>query len=364
MKLKLLIALILLGAVLLTSGCTENEMSVEEITEKMQEKQDALEDYSATVQITVSYGEDTQIMEYEILQKNPDKTKKTMILPHEEAGTIIVNNSGQSWRYDPEDDVYQIYDGLGMPGEDDQIDYFGIIEYYMNEADNSFLGFEEYEGRETYVLLSKLGENKRDDWYYLAPELKVWIDNETWMPLKLEATDNDGFRGVIEYQDFKVNTGITDEEFMIPEGVEVVIAKSLPNQPELTLEEAQNTSNYNILVPSYLPEGAELVKVIVDNEAYRAAGIEGTFVGLIYSNEETTVNIVEEFNGNRNVVMVSTLASHEKTEKITINGEEGELVAFINDNRMLDWEVDGVRILISMSLEDREELIKIAESMS
>jgi hypothetical protein len=169
---------------------------------------------------------------------------------------------------------------------------------------------------------------------------------------------------VIEYQDFKVNTGITDEEFMIPEGVEVVIAKSLPNQPELTLEEAQNTSNYNILVPSYLPEGAELVKVIVDNEAYRAAGIEGTFVGLIYSNEETTVNIVEEFNGNRNVVMVSTLASHEKTEKITINGEEGELVAFINDNRMLDWEVDGVRILISMSLEDREELIKIAESMS
>jgi outer membrane lipoprotein-sorting protein len=192
MKLKLLIALIILGAVLFTSGCTENEMSVEEINEKVQQKHSSLEDYSATVRIEVTDGSETQVMMYEILQKNPDKSKKTMILPQEEAGTIIVNNSGQSWRYDPGDDVYQIYDGLGMPGEDDQIDYFGIIEYYMNEAENSFLDFEEYEGRETYVLLSKLGENKRDDWYYLAPELKVWIDNETWMPLKLEATDNDG----------------------------------------------------------------------------------------------------------------------------------------------------------------------------
>ncbi|TQD24981.1 outer membrane lipoprotein-sorting protein [Methanolobus vulcani] len=355
MQRKLLIVLILLGVVLLTSGCTESEMSAKEITEKVQQKYSSLEDYSTTVRIAVTYGEDTQTMEYEILQKNPDKSKKTMILPQEEAGTIIVNNGGQTWRYDSEDDAYQIYDGPGMPGENEQTDYSYIIENFLNEADVSFLKVENYEGRKSYVLLSKIGDN--------TPEVKIWIDTETLMPVKLEAIDNDGSRGIVEYQDFKANTGIEDEEFMIPEDVEVVITKSLPNQPELTLEEAKNISNYNILAPSYLPEGSDLARIIVDNEAYKAAGVEGTFVGITYSNEETTINIIEEFNENRNIVMAPTIASHEKTEKITINGEEGELVAFINDNSTLDWEINGIRILISMYPEDREELIKVAESM-
>ncbi|WP_321430262.1 DUF4367 domain-containing protein [uncultured Methanolobus sp.] len=365
MKLKLLIALILLGAVLL-SGCTEDDITVEKITEEMQEKQDALDDYSATVRIEVTDGSDTQVMMYEILQKNPDKSKKTMILPQEEAGTIIVNNSGQSWRYDPEDDVYQIYDGPGMPGEDDQIDYSGIIEYYLNEADVSFVKVEDYEGRKSYVLLSKISEDKSSDWYYLAPELKVWIDNETWMPLKLEATDNKkyGFRGVIEYHDFKVNTGIADEEFEVPEGIEVVISKWYSDPQYLTLEEASRISNFEILTPSYLPEEYELSKVLVDNEAYKAAGEDGTFVLITYSKSgESAIYLSEEFNENKNIVRVPTIASDEETERIEINGKKGELTAYIYHDSMLDMEVNGARIVISMYPGDRDELIKMAESM-
>jgi hypothetical protein len=74
---------------------------------------------------------------------------------------------------------------------------------------------------------------------------------------------------------------------------------------------------------------------------------------------------VEEFNGNRNVVMVSTLASDDRSEEITINGKDGELIAFVSENNhTLDWKTNDIRILISMDSGNREELIKIAESMS
>ncbi|WP_340820374.1 DUF4367 domain-containing protein [Methanolobus sp. WCC4] len=364
---KMLVILLLMAAVLLSSGCTEGEMTAEEIAEKVQQEQFALDDYSATVLMTSTSGENSQIVKYELVEKGPDRSKITMLLPQEEAGIIRVENGDQMWRYDPEDEAFVLYDGLLLP-DDYNGKYSEMIEYYLNEADIGIMGMEIYEGRETYVLLSEPKKDRNDDGGPVDFESKIWVDKETWVPLRLETTFTEGggseLTGVVEYQDFKVNTGIEDEDFEIPEDTEVIMSGSLPIQPELTLEEAKNISANKILIPSYLPEGYEFVKVFVDTEAYKAAGEEGTFIGIIYSKEEeSSIYISEEFNEGGNAVVVPSIEADEEFEVVTINGEEGKLLTFGNGDYRLDWEVNGNRVIISTYHGDRDELIKIAESM-
>ncbi len=92
--------LILLFPALFVSGCTE-ELSAEKIAEQIQEKEDSIQDYSYTMQMTSYFGEETQESETRVLQKKPNKSKAIAIEPEEEAGTIAISDGEFMWTYDP-----------------------------------------------------------------------------------------------------------------------------------------------------------------------------------------------------------------------------------------------------------------------
>ena len=74
--------LILLFPALFVSGCTE-ELSAEKIAEQIQEKEDSIQDYSYTMQMTSYFGEETQESETRVLQKKPNESKAIAIDPEE-----------------------------------------------------------------------------------------------------------------------------------------------------------------------------------------------------------------------------------------------------------------------------------------
>ncbi|TQD23499.1 outer membrane lipoprotein-sorting protein [Methanolobus vulcani] len=355
MKSKIVFVLFLISIALLNSGCIGEGLTADQIAEKMQEKQANIEDISATLHMTVSTEAGTQEMEYETLQKKPDKTKSVVISPEEMAGQVTVSNGEKMWIYYPDANKVTI---MTMPEvfDDLEMDYSLIIGDILNETDVSLEGTEEIDGRDTFVLTLIPKENES----LYGSDMKVWIDEGTWTPLKIEMGVDDTYHVIVEYRDFEVNTGISDDEFEfeIPEGAEVTEIDDFDDllPVSMTLDEAQNLSDNEIITPSYLPEGYELSSVMFSNTSI-VANIDES-VTLMYSYDNNGIVITESFyNGeiDQNSIML-------ESETVSVNGNEADLYSMYGDSLMLQWEIENAMVTLSAPL-DRDELILIAESM-
>ena len=127
------------------------------------------------------------------------------------------------------------------------------------------------------------------------------------------------------------------DEFVLPESI--------------TLEEAQEEATFDILVPSYLPDGYEFDHAMV------IRGFVET-VSLTYKNGDERLGISETVLEDE----PQALPIMDSAEVVSINGVEGKLVTIYDDNKMLQWKIGNIQLTLSGSL-DKEELIGIAESM-
>ncbi|WP_440946767.1 outer membrane lipoprotein-sorting protein [Methanosarcina sp. T3] len=352
--------LVLLVPVLFISGCTE-ELSAEEIAEQMQEKEASIQDYSYTMQITSYIGNQTQESEIQVLQKKPNKSKTISIEPEEEAGTTVVSDGEFMWTYDPKTNTVIKMEMPDTPilGE---MDYAEVIDEFLNETDVSLLGVKEIDGRPTYLLeTSPKGE---EEGFKLADGMRIWVDKETWMPLRYEMYDSDGDLVIeLEIRDLEINTGIPDSEFVfeVPEGatVKTVDLDAFELPEEMTLEEAREAAGFEILVPEYLPEGYAFNYSMVSNNSWIAPEGEAfETVSLTYENEEGDTIYLSEtvYEGQ-----APDAAIMDSAEDVDIQGKEGKYFAF-GDMKILRWEIGDINLSLTSSLE-QDEMLRIAESV-
>ena len=357
MKYKIVFVLFLVCITLFNSGCIGEDLTADQIAEKMQEKQANIEDTSATVHTITSIGDKVQETEFTMIQKNPNKLKSVATMPEEIAGQISVSNGEKMWTYDPTSNQVTI---LALPetAEDFEMDYASAIGSLLNETDVSLLGTEEVDGRDTFVLML---DSKEDDGP-LSSDIKVWVDEETWTPLKIKMGTEDTYQIIVEYRDFEVNTGVSDDvfEFEIPEGAEVIEIDDFDDllPVDMTLEEAQDASEFEILVPLYMAEGYELDHVTYSDNSL-TAGLKES-VTLFYSNDEELILVSESFYESEKYS--NPLSSMMESETVSINGVEGDLYSMYGDSIMLQWESGDVMMSISGTL-DTSEIVQIAESM-
>ncbi|WP_410507191.1 outer membrane lipoprotein carrier protein LolA [Methanosarcina hadiensis] len=244
-KKKIVSMLILMVYVIFTSGCVNEpdaediELIAEEIAVKMQEKENSVEDSSYTLCMTAYFeGEKIQESEFGIMYKKPNM-KKT-ITKGTENESVMIYDGKIEWLYDPETNVVQ---KIIVPEEYQiEIDYFQLFNDTLNEYDISVLENDKIHGRTAYLLEAKPKEGIEES--ILIDEIKIWVDGESWMPLKYEIYQGTQ-RIEIEIQDLKINTGIPDSEFVfnVPEGAEVVTM----NFEDLL---NKNISNERINVPA------------------------------------------------------------------------------------------------------------------
>jgi len=291
------------------------------------------------------------VMEADMMYKKPNKFKTVLKQPDEMAGSVTVCDGETMRTYDPQQNTVIT---MAMPDiEQNEMDYLQIIETMMNESDFSLTGVEEVDGRTAYII-NMVPKDKSE--FGMPGDMEVWIDEETWMPLKMNMKDANGKQIYsAEYRNFRINTGIPDEEFQFetPEGVEVqtMDMDELLIPQAMTLEEAGEEATFDILVPWYLPDGYEFENAMV---------IEGfsETISLTYKNGNERLAISEmvfEDEPQASPIMANA-------EVVSINDVEGKLVSVFGDNKMLQWEIGNIQLTLSGSLEN-EELIQIAESI-
>ena len=364
-KILFLLALVIL--VLFASGCTEKEPSAEEIASRMLEKQGSIEDYSYTMHMTYYIGEKVVETEFKTMYKKPHMIKNFIEEPGEEEETLVLSDGEFRWTYAPGTNTVmktKIPETPELTGDD----YLSIIGITLNDTDISLLGTEEIEGREAYLLEATPKETGEETPPY---SMKVWVDKETWMFLGYEMYDsNETLTSKVEIRDLKVNTGIPDSEFefKIPEGATVKTMETIKTveygelnpSGELSLEEAEERTGFEILIPEYLPEGCTFSHATAYNTSETSPdGQAAETVVLTYKEGEESVVITETVYKGQAPEEAAIMNS---AEDVSINEAEGKYLA-LGDMKVLKWKLGNVDLSLRSPL-DKAELLKIAESIS
>jgi len=360
-KTKVLALIILISLALFASGC-EEEMSAEEIATKMQEKGESIEDYSC-IAYTATYAEGEKVQEIEerIMYKKPNMMKSWSIEQGKEE-IASVSDGEFLWSYDKGTNTVT---KIKLPEKTpvNESDYVGLIEDFLNKTNVSLKGMEEVDGRSTYVLEAE--QEYENEGYSPLSRTKMWVDKETWMPVKYEMYDSkENLVIETEMRDLEINTGIPDSEFKfeIPEGakIKVIDLEDFEVPEEMSLEEAREKASFEILIPEYVPKGYVLSYAIVDNSDETAPeGQSSETVTLNYEKGDEFFLITQTIYESKpeEDIMLSKTA-----ENVSINGKEGKYINQFGDLKVLVWNLGEFEMTLTGFLE-KAEILKIAESI-
>jgi outer membrane lipoprotein-sorting protein len=354
---QLAAALLVLAAVLIT-GCTDqiSEMSADEITSKMKEKQAEIVDFSATAVTTYSVGGEDTATRATIVTKPPDKSRTEYIEPAEVAGKVEVTNGSTIWTYDPAKNQVT---KMELPDMEDppEMDYtgIGIIRALLDETDISLEGIEDVDSRSAYLLNATPKDGVKTG---IFTGMRVWVDRENWMVLGIAWFDKDDNPIMkVEYRDITFNTGIPDSEFIfeVPAGSEVVETSLEDMMPEeMTLEGARSNLTFDPKTPSYLPDGYEFDYAMLLGDLY---GSEQEILLLEYTNGSGILHIRECVSDGSDQLKPAM----GEPEIVEINGIDGEFMSLFGRNSVW-WRADDIEYSLSGEFE-KNELVKVAESL-
>ncbi|MGB9929240.1 MAG: outer membrane lipoprotein-sorting protein [Methanosarcina sp.] len=357
-KFRSILVLAFITVALFASGCTEKNLGAEEIAAQMMDKQNNIQDSSYTMHITSYLGGKAQESESNIITKKPNMFKEIVTESGKENKTISVSDGKIAWSYNPDTNTAT---KIKLPeiSEPTKNEYTGIIGEFLNDTNVTLLGVESVDERATYLLETTPKEKDRD--YALMYKTKIWVDQETWMPLRFETYNSNGNLTMeLEIRDLKVNTGIPDSEFKfeVPNGAKIVDLGEIKPPEELSLEEARKRASFEILTPKYLPEGYKFnYSMIFNNSEFSPEGQIFETVELIYTKNEASISLAETIYKNQS----SDAAAMEEGDDIKINGINGKYVS-MGKMKLLTWKLGEVNLYLSSSLE-KNEVLKIAESI-
>ncbi|MDY9924794.1 outer membrane lipoprotein-sorting protein [Methanosarcina sp.] len=385
-KRYLLLTLFLITLSIFISGCAEEsgaeevssniQPSAEEIVSNMQMEMDSLEDYSFTMYVnSTSRQQNPEV--HEIIWKKPDLMKMTILSPDKDTEVIMASDGDFQWIYSSESktvfktEISDDFNDLKLFEPNVYAEFLnGII---LNGKLPSLLGTENIDGKSAYVLeLTPSEKNESLQW-----KSKIWVDRENWILLRSEIYDNkENVYLEIEIRDVKLNTGIPDSEFefKVPDGVQVKVLRpeDFKNEPEkMTLEEARQLIDFEILTPEYLPEGYEFNYSMVSSSKdmpYSTfvhsgfsvfAGQHYEKITLVYTKGDSEIRIVESVS-EKGLSEIQNFES--EGEYIQVNNMNGTISPIFGGNmKVLTWQSEELEVTIISSL-DKAELLDIAES--
>ncbi len=349
---------------LLLSGC-QNGPTAEEIVAKMQEVEASTEDAHAVVEFSVKAEDMDMDLEVvvELWEKRPGKLRAEVLEAGEAevdsvdlAGVVSVTDGERAWLYHPGENVV-VTGALGdLESDEIPVDPQQVIQlmeegiqWAMDNFDVELAGEEELDGVATYKL--EFTPREGEDYPMPIPmdaKATLWVEKERWIALQAHVDGSSFGEGWVRVRSFEFNIGLDDElfQFEIPEGAEVIDVTDMEPVP-LTLDEAEEQAEFDLLVPSYEPDGVTLIEVFRVGDAFI----------LRYDHSTTSFTIVQ---GDLPQPMQQT-PSGEATE-VTMRGQTAALTTDDAGNSFLTWTEDGVAIAIAGHI-SQDEIVKVAESL-
>ena len=154
------------------------------------------------------------------------------------AGLSIIDDGKKMMRVDSKNQSI-VVSAIPFPQDD--------ISLLLSNYEVSLDGTEQVAGRSTQILQVKSRSVKN-------PSKKLWIDKETFMPLRSEHYNSDGVLTTLTfYTKINYDVEIKDSDFSFPKGWRIV--EEPRNTEKLSEEQISEAVGFDIVTPEYLPSG-------------------------------------------------------------------------------------------------------------
>ncbi len=183
------------------------------ILEQLKKAQESLEDFTADIkQVKMSSLFTEPVISHGKMRlKRPNQIWMEMYPPYP---NITVLNKGVLLIYFPDERVAQRYDVAGNP----------VLAKWLLFFQNPI----ETLGKNIQLLEKRAGEavlgiDPAED-LAVSQEIRITIDTANWMPKRLELVEKNGDRTTINYDNVRINVGISDSSFQLrlPPDVEII----------------------------------------------------------------------------------------------------------------------------------------------
>lgn len=351
-----MIVFLLMGSILLVTGCTEQpELSANEVMNDTVDKYKSANDYSYSMVLTSPEYDEVNNVKTEAFYDSSGKGKLIIEKPSEDLIYVVVNDGNTIWTYNSEHNVATRNPESVNIFQENPLTYYTLMEQIIENNEPELQGTETINGNKTYILEFVFESSIPE---FPVDSAKYWINSENWSPVKYELYKDGELVISATFKNFRFNKGIPDEEFEYqpPENARIVEQQRTAPQT-VTLDEAKNSIDYKLKIPSYVPDGFE-------------------FDHVQYESSASSVVIYYENDAMKSVLAVVQM-SYESTQKPKVIGQENTTIGNTKGNyfesvnsKNFKWSENNIEYIIMLNapLEreigiDKEEMIKIAESL-
>ncbi len=361
----LLVAILALGVGGLALAAFNGDPTPEEILTRTVETLDAAQDGHAVLSIEADTPDRSGWATLEVWGKKPPEEDahpkfRAEVRETSEAeaqGAVAVSDGEQFWLYVPARDtvwtgaVEEMHNVEEMPAYEDELPFDSpqtFVDWLLEVSEVTLLGTEEVAGHAAYSLQFVPRPEEMPEVAATGGTGTAWVDRARWVVLQATFDGGSMGQGRVTAELVELDVGLPDDlfTFQIPEGVEVVPVEDRSRE-HLSLAEAEAVVGFDLLTPSYLPEGATLVDVV---------RTESTIV-LRYESAQGPFAVSQGTNG-RAVEPPPTSG-----EPVSLRGTTGTL--FTNEEGtkvFLAWTEDGRTFTVSGAISGQEAL-RVAESL-
>lgn len=226
-----------------------------------------------------------------------------------------------------------------------------LLEAIKDSHDLSEGEAEEIAGRPTFHIIAKAKDKKA-----LIGDVEIWIDKETWLPLK-QVSHSGGQAFTLEYQKIEFNPKMEDDLFVL----------DIPE--DATIE--------RIAEESYVPKEADFNEVkeelgkfyqVHETDELELAGI--TFLEGLEDRKEFSFEYSKDDMAAFSVTVFKDLPNVEdfggaiSEEEIIIRGQKATKME-LGDYRSLDWVEESLKYVVTIENPtiEFEEVLKYLEEM-
>jgi outer membrane lipoprotein-sorting protein len=371
----------IIGIVILVSallvGFLSLQPSAEDILLQTIESMDSITDAHAVVQFDLDTVEKQLSGTIEVWgrkgEDGPGAFRMEVLETNDEefAGAVLVSDGETLWAYDAAENKALIgtYDEAVEMIKDNEV--FADKEYDMGGFDEG--DYEPPESAEEaiqrlkeYVNIDNMGtETIGDDSTYLLKFVPIaeqmptefvavggyvnlWIDKARSVPLAVAYTGSTMGEFSVTVTSLELNTGLADTLFTFetPAGTEVMSFADIAPQ-SVSLEEAISSTEFKIMAPTEIPEGATLVDILE---------IQGAIVQRYTLPEGGSFTIAQGTTGETAPLLT-------ETEAVEVRGVVGSMAVDEDGSRvLLTWQETDLVYVIAGDLTP-DQALSIAESL-
>lgn len=347
------------AAVLLValSGCAgmpfgADDMSAEEISEKVEQQYQDIGTYTGTVTTEMVTGNETRTTTANVwVNQSSGEMRYEYVSPERMNGTVLVSNGSTMWMYNETTDTARKTD-VSKFGSQGMTNFSKVIRNVLENYNVSYAGTETVGDRSTHVL--SMTPKNGSEMAEFIQNYTLWVDKDNWFPVKRHSVSSFGgetYEVKTTYTNVTFDADVPADvfEFEPPADAEVT-ENTIPDREQYeSVGAADEAVPFEVTEPQNLPDGYELGNVTVtSNDDYSA-------VSLSYENETETLTVTQS---NRTGLPGGTTDS---AENVTVGNETGTYTEF-GDTAILRWTCGGESYTVTGSL-SKSELVAVAESV-